>query len=215
MTDILNPASLIPAGTIVPYLGGAQASPPDGWLFCNGSYISRTTYGDLFAAIGTTYGFSSGSDFRLPNHSLLMRGSSSIGLGIASGNHTHTFAFGTSGNITAGNAHSHNMTPPSSGSGGSWHVHNQSVQYNSGTNSGNFLAVSGSANFLAGDTHTHRVYHTYSGGGGAHTHAGIVGGIGSAPAHSHSYTLPSSNYSSGSSTESLPQSIRLAHIIKT
>jgi len=28
-------------------------TPPDGWMVCDGSLISRTTYADLFAAIGT------------------------------------------------------------------------------------------------------------------------------------------------------------------
>ena len=34
----------------------ASSSPPTGWMECNGSAISRTTYAALFSNIGTTYG---------------------------------------------------------------------------------------------------------------------------------------------------------------
>lgn len=215
MTDFINPASLIPAGTIVPYLGGRQSTPPQGWLFCNGSFVNRNTYGDLFAAIGITYGSSSGTDFRLPTHSVLMRGGSSIALGAPSANHSHTFAFGMSGNITPGNNHTHGVNPPSTSDiGGSTHNHNQSINYTSGSNSGNFSAVSGSANFLAGDAHTHAVYHSYAAAGGAHAHLGTGGSVGEASSHSHSYNLTSANYSSNSAA-ALPVSMRLAYIIKT
>lgn len=41
---------------------------PAGYLLCDGSAVSRTTYADLFAVIGTTYGVGDGSTtFNLPN----------------------------------------------------------------------------------------------------------------------------------------------------
>ena len=41
---------------------------PDGYLVCNGAAVSRTTYADLFAVIGTTFGSGDGSTtFALPN----------------------------------------------------------------------------------------------------------------------------------------------------
>src|SRR5574344_1515595 len=41
---------------------------PDGWLLCDGSEISKTTYPRLFAAIGNLWGTpSSSSNFKLPN----------------------------------------------------------------------------------------------------------------------------------------------------
>jgi len=53
------------AGTVVPW-GGSTA--PTGWLECDGSAVSRTTYADLFTAIGTTYGVGDGSTtFNLPD----------------------------------------------------------------------------------------------------------------------------------------------------
>lgn len=43
-------------------------TPPDGYLVCNGANVSRETYADLFAVIGTTYGSGDGSTtFTLPN----------------------------------------------------------------------------------------------------------------------------------------------------
>ena len=46
----------------------ANTTYPTGWLLADGSAISRVTYADLFAAIGTTYGVGDGSTtFNLPN----------------------------------------------------------------------------------------------------------------------------------------------------
>jgi microcystin-dependent protein len=46
----------------------ASTTYPTGWLLADGSAISRVTYADLFAAIGTTYGVGDGSTtFNLPN----------------------------------------------------------------------------------------------------------------------------------------------------
>lgn len=54
-----------PIGTIYAFAGN---NIPKGYLPCNGSAISRTTYADLFAVIGTTYGSGDGSStFNLPN----------------------------------------------------------------------------------------------------------------------------------------------------
>lgn len=57
----------VPTGLILPY-GGSTA--PEGFLLCNGATINRTTYANLFKAIGTTYGAGDGSTtFKLPNYS--------------------------------------------------------------------------------------------------------------------------------------------------
>jgi len=46
----------------------AGTNIPDGYLLCDGSAVSRTTYSNLFAIIGTTYGSGNGSTtFNLPN----------------------------------------------------------------------------------------------------------------------------------------------------
>lgn len=56
---------LLPAGSIVAW---GAATAPTGWLLCVGSAINRTTYAELFAVIGTTYGVGDGSlTFNLPD----------------------------------------------------------------------------------------------------------------------------------------------------
>jgi microcystin-dependent protein len=55
----------IPTATIVPW---SDSSIPSGFLECNGSAVSRTTYADLFAIVGTTYGSGNGSTtFNVPD----------------------------------------------------------------------------------------------------------------------------------------------------
>jgi microcystin-dependent protein len=55
----------IPLGSSI---AGYWPTPPDGYLVEDGSAVSRTTYSDLFALIGTTYGAGDGSTtFNLPD----------------------------------------------------------------------------------------------------------------------------------------------------
>jgi len=53
-----------------------QPFSQSGWLICDGSLVSRTTYAKLFQAIGTTYGAGDGSTtFQLPDfRGVFMRG---------------------------------------------------------------------------------------------------------------------------------------------
>ena len=44
--------SSTPSGTLNPFAG---TSTPDGWLLCDGSEVSQTTYARLYAAIGDNY----------------------------------------------------------------------------------------------------------------------------------------------------------------
>ena len=46
---------------------GIAAKIPEGYLLCNGQEVSRTTYKDLFDVIGTTYGSTSGTTFKVPD----------------------------------------------------------------------------------------------------------------------------------------------------
>ena len=55
----------LPAGTLIMY---AAATAPTGYLLADGSEVSRETYSDLFAVIGTTYGVGDGATtFNLPD----------------------------------------------------------------------------------------------------------------------------------------------------
>lgn len=61
----LNVVQGIPIGVVQAFAG---RTTPQGWLLCDGSAVSRTTYAKLFSVIGTTYGSGNGSTtFNLPN----------------------------------------------------------------------------------------------------------------------------------------------------
>lgn len=56
---------MAPTGVVLPFAG---SSAPTGWLLCFGQAVSRSTYADLFTAIGTSYGAGDGSTtFALPD----------------------------------------------------------------------------------------------------------------------------------------------------
>lgn len=103
------------AGQVVHFAG--TGSIPSGYLECNGAAVSRTTYGTLFAAIGSTYGPGDGATtFNVPDlRGEFVRGADR-GRGVDSGRaigsaqveglkaHTHaTNSAGDSGNVNYGN----------------------------------------------------------------------------------------------------------------
>ena len=77
-SGFITSADLLPIGSYIQF-AGSQA--PVGFLVCNGGAISRTTYSQLFAVIGTTYGSGDGSTtFNLPNLTdRFLQGSTSVG----------------------------------------------------------------------------------------------------------------------------------------
>lgn len=57
--------SFVHTGTVLWF---ASATAPDGFLACDGSAISRTTYARLFAVVGATFGAGDGNTtFNIPN----------------------------------------------------------------------------------------------------------------------------------------------------
>jgi microcystin-dependent protein len=68
-----------PTGTI---FQSGKSTAPSGWLICDGSAVSRTTYATLYGVIGTTYGIGDNSTtFNLPD----CRGRGLIGAGTGTG----------------------------------------------------------------------------------------------------------------------------------
>lgn len=70
----------LPPGLIMPY--AATGTVPTGWLYCDGTNVSRVTFANLFAVVSTTFGVGDGSTtFGLPD----MRGRLPAGLDIING----------------------------------------------------------------------------------------------------------------------------------
>lgn len=93
-------SAAIPSGTLTAYAG---ASAPTGWLLCYGQAISRTTYSDLFSAIGTTWGSGDGSTtFNVPDlRGRLVAGADNMG-GSAAGRLGSGATGGITGSATVG-----------------------------------------------------------------------------------------------------------------
>jgi len=63
-----KPHSVTEETGVIKGFGGAYASLPSGYLLCDGTAISRTTFATLFAVTGTKFGVGDGTTtFNLPN----------------------------------------------------------------------------------------------------------------------------------------------------
>ena len=64
MTNLQDFTNRSEVGTIKPW---GKTTAPNGYLLCDGSAVSRTTYAELFAILSTTYGVGDGSlTFNVP-----------------------------------------------------------------------------------------------------------------------------------------------------
>lgn len=78
----------VAVGSIISFAGNGDL--PAGFLLCNGASVSKTTYPDLFNAIGYTYG-GSGNNFNLPNLvNKFIEGGNSAGASGGEAEHTLT-----------------------------------------------------------------------------------------------------------------------------
>jgi hypothetical protein len=109
-SKITSSANGKPIGTMQMY---AAEIAPDGWLLCDGSAVSRTSYSGLFSLLGINFGAGDASTtFNLPD----MRGR--IPVGYASGGHSDVSTLGNNEGITSANVayrrpkhkHSNNIT---------------------------------------------------------------------------------------------------------
>jgi len=107
----------------------AVASVPSGYLECNGQSVSRTTFAALFAVIGTQYGASNSSTFKVPDlRGEFIRGFDN-GRGVDSGRsvassqshqhpqHNHNVSASSNSSVND-SGHNHRVRVGTSGSGG-------------------------------------------------------------------------------------------------
>ncbi len=124
ISDAIASSGTVPTGTVILF---ATTSAPSGFLRCNGSAVSRTTYADLFSVIGTTYGSGDGSTtFNLPSiaTTYLMSGNvpvigNGMALGLTNGSVNVGLNTGTSGSdiLLAANASSYGAAVSTSTNG--------------------------------------------------------------------------------------------------
>lgn len=89
-------ALTVPTGVVFPYIA---ATAPSGYLKCDGTAVSRTTYAALFAVIGVQYGAGDGSTtFNLPNMTNSFARGGTPGASGGASSHSHSFT---------GDAHNH------------------------------------------------------------------------------------------------------------
>jgi microcystin-dependent protein len=115
-------SGLLPAGSIIAY--GGAAAPSAGYLLCDGTIYTRTTYPALFNVIGTTYnsGGETASQFRVPDlrgrvavgvDGTAARLSASDAMGNSGGVETVTLTSTQSGVAAHGHAHTIGISDPS------------------------------------------------------------------------------------------------------
>jgi microcystin-dependent protein len=142
-TNNCQPVSnIIPTGTVWDTLASMA---PTGWLLMQGQLVSRTTYANLFALIGTTYGAGDGTTtFALPD--ARGRGTISAGqgtgltnrvLGVNGGEESHVLT------ITELAAHNHSASQGT-------HTHT----YTTLTTSGAGFALGTGASYIAQETNS-------------------------------------------------------------
>lgn len=144
-TGVIGPDKLIIAG-IISLFGGS--TPPSGWLLCDGSAVSRNTYAELFAAIGTTFGIGDGvATFNIPD----FKGRVAAGLDLTQ---TEFDMLGEKGGFKT-----HTLTTAEMPS------HTHLIKGYSGVDDSNFTGLNGA--FAASDAVTPFDQQTLATGGGA------------------------------------------------
>ena len=153
LTDIQG----LNTGLIIPW---TTASVPTGFLECDGSNVSRTTYSALFTVIGTVYGSGDGSTtFGLPDFqdNCCLSKSPTKALASTGGANTVT----STGNI-GGNIGNRAISTPQMAS----HSH----PFTAGQNNQTFNGASGGNPFYGQPFTMSPVTLNNKGGGGSHTH---------------------------------------------
>lgn len=195
-----------PVGAIIPWLG---ATVPSGWLMCNGQTVSRTTYANLFAVIGTNFGTGDGSTtFHTPSlQEYQIAGAASFSSAITTANafgsnnagsflahstqtHTHTITSAAYSEIGHTMNHSHTASTTSSTDGA--HTHGATTDVSnigqSHTHTSSNAATGSTVTFNSGATSRSSSGHTHTNPSvstDGHTHTVNLGATDSQGGHSH------------------------------
>ena len=181
-------------GMISLYVG---PTVPNGWLLCDGTAVSRDTYSDLFAVIGTVYGAGDGSTtFNLPDlRDRFARGEDSgENLGDSGGQdtinlaHSHTVSSHNHSISTPNLNHRHSLS--FTASGGS---HNHSINQNVYSLIGDTTdkCEDASSTTCGSEGHGHNINLTLSSTTHSHSYSGNTGY--SSPSHNHGGSTGSSS----------------------
>ena len=141
---LVSAVGAVPAGVVVPFAG---ATSPSGWLLCHGQAVSRTDYGALFTAIGTTYGTGDGSTtFNLPDlRGRVVAGLDNMGGSAASRLTSTTITGGADGlgEVGGGQTNTHNHFQSVGYDGTNFYAKNFALQPRSGVITVDRAAISG------------------------------------------------------------------------
>lgn len=174
------------------------ASAPTGYLLCNGSAVSRSTYAALFAVVGTTFGSGDGSTtFNLPDY----RNRFPVGAGT-------TYSANSTGGSADAIAVSHTHTGTTDSNGAHQHLVVASVGNTGAPGPGTGPTVDASNSVSAFGWSANSESYILAGTSGPN--AGLSN---SAGAHTHTFTTGSAG-SSGTNAN-LPPYLGIYFIIKT
>lgn len=199
-----------------------STSTPDGWLACDGTVVSQTTYPNLYAAIGNTYGNGGegAGNFRLPNleNALLIAKTNTSGTS-SSGTHSHGSNATLSSNVlSASHGHTTNFgTNNASFDHGHGYV---DAGANGGTDNNPVNAnKTGTATAgIAGAGHYHSVGAVGNTGASnvdlSHTHGSPNNIASNTSAYDHSHTGSASITANSNNSTFLPPSITARFYIK-
>jgi microcystin-dependent protein len=131
MDALCNIQAIIPTGLIIPYAAPETPDPPyqgipSGWLLCDGSEVSRTTFINLFGVIGETFGAGdTTTTFNLPD----LRGRDVLGADNMGGSSANRVTATQADNLGQGSgAETHTLTIPEMPA----HTHDDDIGLNGG-----------------------------------------------------------------------------------